>query len=257
MKRVLAAALVVLALIMGCAGGQTYEVQPGDSLAKIALEHGVTQTELIRANQDRYPKLAADGNALTPGMELVIPQADGMGFEVWFDRLSQAASPPVTPAPNVPAAPNDKINAVVQLIGRGINRERVLHNLNPLVFDARLAQLAQARSNDMIKRQYFSHNDPETGDVAFQELIIKSRYQYTFAGENIAEIKNQGTIVPTALTIYARYGADELAEQFVTGWINSPEHRENIYNPNYARTGIALGVSVDGTRIVATQIFSD
>jgi len=63
--------------------------------------------------------------------------------------------------------------------------------------------------------------------------------------------------VPQGLTVYSRYGASEIADQFVDGWIHSAEHRENIMNPHFRRTGIALGVSIDGTRVIATQIFTD
>ena len=251
------ALFLLLAGAVACAGGQTYTVQPGDSLADIALKYDVTLTELIQANQDNYPALAVDTENPTPGIELVIPGQGDIGLDECFGRLAQAASPPITPAPNVPAAPNEKINAIVQLIFRGINHERAARNLPPLTFDANLNEIAQARSNDMIRRAYFSHQDPERNTVAFQDLIRSEQYHFVFAGENIAEIKNQGTLVPSGLTVYSRYGASEISDQFVVGWINSPEHRENIVNPHFLKTGIALGVSVDGTRIVATQIFSD
>ncbi len=248
---------VLCGLLLGCGGAQTYTVQSGDSLPDIALKYDVTLSDLIVANQDRYPALAVDPENPPIGAELVIPNTGNVGVERWFGRLAQAASPPITPAPNVPAAPNEKINAVVQLIQRGINHERAARNLPQLVFDARLAEIAQTRSNDMIRREYFSHQDPERGSVAFQDLIRSSQVRFMFAGENIAEIKNQGSLVPAGLTVYSRYGASEIADQFVTGWINSAEHRENIVNPHFRKTGIALGVAVDGTRIVATQIFSD
>ncbi|MBI4673573.1 MAG: LysM peptidoglycan-binding domain-containing protein [Chloroflexi bacterium] len=249
--------LLVTLGLFGCAAAQTYTVQPGDSLPDIALKYDVTLSDLIAANQDRYPALAVDPENPAPGTELVIPNTGDAGIDKWFGRLAQAASPPITPAPNVPAAPNEKINAVVQLIQRGINHERATRNLPQLVFDARLAEIAQARGNDMIRRAYFSHQDPERDSVVFQDLIRAKQYRFLFAGENIAEIKNQGSLVPTGLTVYARYGASEIANQFVIGWINSAEHRENILNPHFRKTGIALGVAVDGTRIVATQIFSD
>lgn len=250
-------ASVLLLALCSCAGAQTYTVQPGDSLPDIALKYDVALTDLIQTNQERYPSLAVDPENPEPGTELVIPQQGDVGIDKWFGRLAQAASPPITPAPDVPAAPNEKINAVVQLIQRGINHERATRNLPGLVIDARLYDIAQARSNDMIRRAYFSHQDPQSDSVAFQDLIRNNQYRFLFAGENIAEIKNQGSLVPSGLTVYSRYGASEIADQFVTGWINSSEHRENIVNPHFRKTGIALGVSVDGTRIVATQIFSD
>jgi uncharacterized protein YkwD len=249
--------LIGLLLFLGaCGSAQTYVVQRGESLPDIALKHEVALSDLIEANQDRFPSLAVDPEHPRPGLELVIP-GDGGGVDEWFARISNAASAPITPAPDVPAAPNEKINAVSELIQRGINHERATHNLPVLEFDTQLAAVAQARSNDMIRRGYFSHEDPQRGSVAFQDLIRTEQLQFSFAGENIAEIKNQGSLVPVSLTVYSRYGASEIADEFVTGWINSAEHRENILNPHFRRTGIALGVAVDGTRIVATQIFSD
>lgn len=253
----LAVMLMGLFWLASCGGPQTYVVQPGDSLPDIALEHDVALSALIEANQAQYPALAVDPENPEPGIELTIPGEGDAGIDKWFARLAAASSPPVTPAPNVPAAPNEKINAVAQLIQRGINHARAVQNMPALVFDARLAQLAQARSNDMIRRAYFSHDDPQDGSVAFQDLMRDQQYKFLFAGENIAEIKNQGSLVPTALTVYSRYGASQIAEQFVEGWIQSQEHRDNILNPHFSKTGIALGVSIDGTRIVATQIFSD
>jgi len=243
-------------LLAGCGAGNVYVTQPGDSLSEIALQHNVSLNDLIRANQDRYPALAVDPEHPAPGTELTIPGGD-IGLDEWFARIARAASAPITPAPDVPAAPNEKINAIVQLIQRGINHERAAHNLSQLTFDTNLAGIAQARSNDMIRREYFSHEDPQRGTIAFQDLIRQRNFKFLFAGENIAEIKNQGSLVPSGLTVYSRYGANDIANQFVDGWINSAEHRENILNPHFTRTGIALGVSVDGTRIVATQIFSD
>lgn len=251
------ALVLALCLLASCGGAQTYIVREGDSLPDIALKHDIALSDLIQANQEQYPSLAVDPEHPPVGIELTIPSEDGSGIDKWFQRIADASSPPITPAPDVPAAPNEKINAIGQLILRGINHERAAHNLTALTFIAPLAEIAQTRSNDMIRRAYFSHQDPQGGSVAFQDLIRSRQYKFLFAGENIAEIKNQGTTVPTALTVYSRYGPGEIANQFVDGWINSQEHRDNILNPHFTKTGIALGVSVDGTRIVATQIFSD
>lgn len=248
---------VLFLLLAGCTSAQTYIVRQGDSLPEIALRHDVALSDLIHANQDRYPSLAVDPENPPVGIELTIPSEDASGINQWFQRIADASSPPVTPAPDVPAAPNEKINDIAQLIRRGINDERVAHNLVALTVDPPLVEIAQTRSNDMIRRAYFSHQDPQLGTVAFQDLIRSRQIRFLFAGENIAEIKNQGTTVPTALTVYSRYGPGEIANQFVDGWINSQEHRDNILNPHFTKTGIALGVSIDGTRIVASQIFAD
>lgn len=257
-RAALVAALVLTGLFAaGCGGSQTYVVKPGDTLPAIAGQYNVALNDLIKANQERYPSLAVNPERPTPGIELLIPSGGNAGLDEWVGRMAQAASAPITPAPDVPAASNEKIKAIVELMQQGINRARVASQLPALVWNAQLAEIAQARSNDMIRRAYFSHQDPQRGSVAFQDLIRAQSYKFLFAGENIAEIKNQGSLVPSGLTVYSRYGATELADQFVTGWVTSADHRENIMNPRFAKTGIGLGVSVDGTRVVATQLFSD
>ncbi len=109
----------------------------------------------------------------------------------------------------------------------------------------------------MIARNYFSHYDPETSQEPFLRYLQATNFKYRFAGENIAEIKNDAGVVPPWLRVAVRYSPPELAAEFVAGWLKSPDHRANIFNTNYRRTGVALAVSADGRRIVATQTFAD
>jgi uncharacterized protein YkwD len=252
------AALAVL--LLGCGGSRTYTVQAGDTLQSIALKNHTTTTDIVQLNKDRYPTLVNNSRVIRPGWQLQLPPDNNdvaTGIESLLIEIARQASPPSTPQPSIPAAPNDKIKQVVQEIFDGINQERLNNGLSPLVTDPNLNSIAQTRSNDMITRNYFSHTDPDNGQVLFQVLLRQQGYTYLYAGENIAEIRNQGAFVPAGLTVYSRYSAQDLADQFVTGWINSPEHHDNIVNPHFRRTGIALGVSIDGTRVVATQVFSD
>ncbi len=261
LRRVLVALALVLCLgfLLGCSSVHTYTVKSGDTLQRIALDNNTTVSAIVQLNKDRYPSLVTSPRSLRPGWELQLPADDGvaMEFESLLMRIARTASPPNPSETAVAAAPNDKINRVFDLIDEGINQVRAEQNLSPLVLDPTLTSIAQTRSNDMITREYFSHTDPATGKVLFQELLRQQRYTYMFAGENIAEIRNQGAFVPSSFTVYSRYTAEDLADQFVTGWVNSPDHYANIINPHFRRTGIALGVSVDGTRVVATQVFSD
>ncbi len=167
------------------------------------------------------------------------------------------ANSPVTSIPPIQATPNEKLRDAVQAIYQGINKRRREQQLSALSIDPTLSNIAQIRSNDMISRNYFSHNDPQTGQLLFESLLRQQRFAYFFAGENLAELQNEDPNVASELTVYARYSAPELANHFVVGWIKSTEHLENIENSNFRRTGIALGVSSDGRRVVATQVFSD
>ncbi len=256
---VVAVLATLVVLLLGCGASQTYTVQAGDTLQAIAAKNNTTVSEIVQLNKDRYPTLVTNPKALHPGWELQVSSDGDVAIEIesLLMRLARTANPPTTPEPAVAAAPNEKINQVVQQIFEGINQARAEQNLKSLTEDPNLMSIAQLRSNDMITRNYFSHTDPKTGQVLFQILLNDQHYTYLFAGENIAEIRNQGAFVPSGFTVYARYSATDLADQFVTGWINSPDHYENIINPHFRRTGIAVGVSMDGTRVVATQVFSD
>ncbi|MER3457855.1 MAG: N-acetylmuramoyl-L-alanine amidase, partial [Chloroflexota bacterium] len=52
-------------------GGQTYTVQPGDTLFSIALSFGLTVEELAQANQ------ITDPSTIYAGQVLIIPSAGG------------------------------------------------------------------------------------------------------------------------------------------------------------------------------------
>jgi uncharacterized protein YkwD len=260
-RPILVAFLLVLLLgfLPGCSAAHTYTVRTGDTLQGIALQNNTTITAIVQLNKDRYPSLENNPGTIHPGWQLLIPSSDAVAldFDSLLMQIARTASPPKAPETPIAAAPNAKIDLVVQRIFEGINQERAQKNLRTLELDVNLQSIAQTRSNDMITRSFFSHNDPRTGDVLFQQLLTQRNYFYMFAGENIAEVRNEGAFVPSGFTVYARYSADDLASQFVNGWINSPEHYANIVNPHFRRTGIAIGVSLDGTRVVATQVFTD
>jgi peptidoglycan/xylan/chitin deacetylase (PgdA/CDA1 family) len=50
----------------------TYVVQAGDTLYRIAVDHGVTVEQLVAWNVDRYPSLATDTGDIKVGWELVV-----------------------------------------------------------------------------------------------------------------------------------------------------------------------------------------
>lgn len=55
------------------ASGETYTVQPGDYLIKIAREVGATVPQLIALNTDTYPTLASDPSTIRVGWVLKVP----------------------------------------------------------------------------------------------------------------------------------------------------------------------------------------
>lgn len=116
------------------------------------------------------------------------------------------------------------------------NEERVQNGLAALTLNGSLAQAAAEKAQDMIDIDYFAHISP-TG-VTPWFWIQKNNYVYTVAGENLAIDFVQ-------------------AEDVVDAWMASPSHRDNILQPDYAETGIAVltGEYQGGTSTVVVHMF--
>lgn len=121
------------------------------------------------------------------------------------------------------------------------NLSRSQNNLQPFLLDATLSAIAEKRSEEMIRENYFSHSSPSGCDVSC--LIKNSGYQTTAWGENLALSSN-----------YHLLTSPELAKTFVADWLVSSAHRDNLLSKKFTRHGI--GVAAEGERIVVTVVFA-
>jgi uncharacterized protein YkwD len=128
-----------------------------------------------------------------------------------------------------------------------INAERARAGAAPLSIDGVLDGVAQARSQDMIDRRYFSHHIPAgpTGPAGMVfDILDRSHIQYAMAGENIA------------LNNYINfYALTRTVEQTNTDLMNSPEHRANLLEPKYARIGIGMAFEQGTGKLIVTEVF--
>ncbi|GGT28682.1 CAP domain-containing protein [Streptomyces chromofuscus] len=99
------------------------------------------------------------------------------------------------------------------------NHERTRAGLPPLASDAALTRAAQAHSDDMVARDFYSHTAPG-GSRPWDRAAAAGSTHHSI-GENIA------------------CGQRSPAE-VVTGWMNSPGHRANILKPGFTRIGIGF-----------------
>lgn len=99
------------------------------------------------------------------------------------------------------------------------NAARTEGGLSTLTSNGLLAKAAQAKANDMLGRQYFSHNTP-TGETPWS-FIQAAGYSYVTAGENLAIDFTE-------------------AESVQKAWMNSPGHRANIMNKSFQEIGIGI-----------------
>lgn len=94
-----------------------------------------------------------------------------------------------------------------------------------LRWDAALYKAATGHSLDMAQRNYFDHRSPEGQQV--RQRVNRNNYKFKVVGENLA-------------------GGDESVAEVVQGWLDSPEHCENMMNPEFIDVAVAC-VAQPGT----------
>jgi hypothetical protein len=115
------------------------------------------------------------------------------------------------------------------------NQTRQSSGLQPLLENQKLNQAAELKAANMVKNNYFEHTSP-TG-ISPWYWFLQAGYNYKYAGENLA------------IGFYD-------SEEVYSAWLNSPEHRANILNPNYKEVGTAvLGGFGPNNAVVVVQEF--
>jgi len=107
------------------------------------------------------------------------------------------------------------INKLYQLS----NQERGKNGLPDLSYNEKLANAASQKAQDMFTRNYWAHYGPD-GSTPW-DFILKSDYQYEYAGENLAKnfLFSNGV---------------------VDAWMKSPTHHDNLLRKDYTEVGFAV-----------------
>jgi uncharacterized protein YkwD len=141
--------------------------------------------------------------------------------------FSGSASASVACPEDLTPATTATASAAVVAIVCDINVVRVREGLKPLRWDWRLWAPAQQMAEDMGTRHYWSHVTPE--GVHLEDRVAPTKYTSQDDGSwLLAENIGWGTAMySTPLSI-------------VLGWLNSPEHRENLLDPELEDIGVGM-----------------
>ena len=123
--------------------------------------------------------------------------------------------PPIPVPPPAPPRPPGLSGPAAQIVAI-TNAERVAAGCKPLRVDPRLNRSAQRHSEDMARRHFFSHDNPD--GQSFSDRERAAGYQAT-GGENIAR-------------------GYKTAAEVMRVWMNSPPHRHNILRCDFTTIGI-------------------
>lgn len=155
------------------------------------------------------------------------------------------APPPLTLAPSASAAATNTtlMGARGQPAQCAVRAEEALQRINaarasarrcgartmppapPLRWDASLQSAAELHSLDMARGNYFEHRSPSGSSV--RDRVSAAHYRFKGVGENLAA------------------GTRDIGDT-VHGWLDSPDHCENLMDANFADVAVACAAQ-DGT----------
>ena len=150
--------------------------------------------------------------------------------------------------------PEIRVPDLERMIHNSINLERRADETEPLTLDDSLSAVARAHSEDMVKRGYFKHVDPE-GLTPMKRLENVGYKTCRLVGENIYQNNLYSrAITEKKRTTYDWNSIEEIAASTVRGWMGSPGHRQVILEKDYTRTGVGVAIAADD-KVYITQVF--
>ncbi|SEQ96328.1 spore coat assembly protein SafA/uncharacterized protein, YkwD family [Virgibacillus subterraneus] len=171
----------------------SYTVEPGDTLWKIALKTTTGVSELIEAN----PQLS-NPDLIYPGQQINI-------------------------------VVNDEHNQEQEVI-RLVNKERAEAGLPALKYDWELARVAKYKSRDMNNVGYFSHDSPTYGSPF--TMMKDFGISYNSAGENIARGHASAEEVVNGWMNSSGHRANILSDDFThigVGYVEDGRHWTQMF----------------------------
>jgi uncharacterized protein YkwD len=118
-----------------------------------------------------------------------------------------------------------------------VNRVRREHHLVELRASPELARVALAHARDLAARGTISHHDAQ-GRNPLERTQAAGVSGFRLLAENVAASSDSGDRIATV----------------VREWLASPDHRENLLNPAFNTTGVAV-VEASGTSY-CVQLFA-
>ena len=133
------------------------------------------------------------------------------------------------------------LEQVAKRIVENANQFRQKQGRPKVGINRQLTDAARYFANYLAKSDKFSHTADEKQPA---ERAKGHGYEYCVVSENMAY-----EMAPAGFT------AEGLAEKFVEGWKQSPEHRKNLLDADVTDTGVAVAQSKETGRYYAVEMF--
>ncbi|WP_150542137.1 CAP domain-containing protein [Clostridium perfringens] len=210
---------------------------PQDEEAKVESNYENGKLEIIQSHNENKEVAQSNNEEANPSknkQEEKPVENNKVEKETNKDSVQKQENKPVEQSNNS----SSYATQIEQMIFNKVNEERAKAGVAPLSYSNTMQKYARIKSEDMGVRKYFSHEDPN-GQLITAKMKADG-VSYNAWGENIAYLGGYS-------------GDSNIANQFMTNWMNSSGHRANILSPNF--TSIGVGVYKIGNTYYATQEF--
>lgn len=138
---------------------------------------------------------------------------------------------------------------IAKLVFNYVNNDREKEGLQKLIYDNKLAKIAEAYSKQMHDQKFFGHEDPDGKNC--KDRAQAAGYRYKILGENLHTRYYKDD---TPIILYKTN--QKFALEAHNNLMNSPGHRANILTPEYNRIGIGVYFEKNSNAFYLTQLFS-
>jgi uncharacterized protein YkwD len=118
-----------------------------------------------------------------------------------------------------------------------VNQERAKRGLSSIQWNAGLSDLARSFSRQMADEGFFDHYDKQGASVVDRARRARIKGWHKI-GENLFYCERSPQFVGLA----------------IRGWLRSPAHRDNMFDPSWTATGIGIARASNG-QIYITEVF--
>ncbi|MEU9800195.1 sigma-70 family RNA polymerase sigma factor [Streptomyces sp. NPDC051000] len=207
--------LVYLGSLPGSGEPEAAGSAPASPLAALSAPDPSTALPSTSASPSPSPSVSASASPSASASASPSPSETPKPKPTAKRTKSDPPAPrPSAPAP-APAPPQGVAGQVVALV----NSERSKAGCGPLKEDSQLRAAAQGHSDDMARRDFFAHTNPDGADPG--KRTTAAGYDWSTYGENIAR-------------------GQQTAQSVMDSWMKSPGHRANILNCSFKDIGVGI-----------------
>lgn len=167
--------------------------------------------------------------------------------------------------------PSYDIEAIERSIHRQVNEERRANGRALLKWSDDLARVSRAHSQDMVERDFYAHVNPddqsptdrgEEMGVSCSTVIDNLQTNYIDENINWVSYLDVVRITRSGEEKYEWRTADEIVDEVVQEWMQSPGHRLNMLEETHQAQGLGMAMKKSGEfeesgdfRVLVTQTF--